>query len=651
MAVDIFWKLEDDTLFDSGDNSLLLLERAAELSRQPFPQPTMGNLQRLSPPKWQLQIKRESGEMLSIYLDKEPVPKWSYGQLGEVGNFNTVVTTNFNIPRNSQTEAFFEYMTKFNAKTNIYKRDLFCNLVYAGEVMIDNAKLETIKYTKNEFQLILSGDNALLIDLSSGYLTDLDFGEANFTYPSNPQFNNIYSVWWRFLLFYGRSAGTDADLLDTPPPALSLKYIYDKILSTNGITASYLSGINWYASNEFEYKLWLQLGSFKNDYSDYDASATFNVSQFSGYLAMTLTPSAGEYFSHFSQIIAPSFNGVVVNKLCTTTVEFYYERNAGFVGQVLFQHLDTDHVTVLYEEEVFPNLNISISRDVQAGQHIGLKLYNVTASIIVTNSNISFKAGGNTQVGSVYQFNQNLPKIKQIDVLKYIAKRYAQLTDFDPVTNTLIWYDLATLEANAANAIDITQYIVSADEVVIDYVGDNAQVNRYQYDNKNDVDITVNEGVILFDNVNIDADKVNYKAPFATSKQAANGICIIECISDTGEFTDFEPRLTRESASFFSIAENTSVEAATNTSISWNEIIAASYAEYTAALDDLKIIPIQANIPMPIVKKMISKKYKYPILIDYSDGETQISGLFKLNSIDYYKGKPCNVELMQLRPI
>ena len=120
-------------------------------------------------------------------------------------------------------------------------------------------------------------------------------------------------------------------------------------------------------------------------------------------------------------------------------------------------------------------------------------------------------------------------------------------------------------------------------------------------------------------------------------------------MSDTGEFTKFEPRLVAESAIF--TLNSASANAATNLTIDWPSIFAANYTEYLAAQSDLKILPIQANIPMPIVKKMISKKYKYPILINYNDGKTQIAGLFKLNSIDFYEGKPCNVELMQLRPI
>jgi hypothetical protein len=110
----------------------------------------------------------------------------------------------------------------------------------------------------------------------------------------------------------------------------------------------------------------------------------------------------------------------------------------------------------------------------------------------------------NTEIllGSKYYTEYNIPPIKQLDIVKYIALKYGLLVDFDTFTNTLVWYNYGTLfdAYTAGNYIDLTNKIVNTRKLGFDFQGNFSKSNQLNYTNESGIQPQQGRGLFAVNN-------------------------------------------------------------------------------------------------------------------------------------------------------
>ena len=626
--------------------------------------------------RWKIQLINGS-EVKELLLNTEPLPTWPFGTLGDVGKINVLSTRNFKVESTPESDVFFEHMGKFNVVGTIQKRENFLTLLYDNEPVIENARVNKLSFENNQYSIILSGDNGVLISKLNSGLEVLDWSSYSDDYDPTSQaaglaldpftnFGFIYSL----SIFNAQSSSSIIESGEYLLPCFKLETILNRILFDNGLSIVNLSSVQFYFNDDFLTQ-YIQLTNARMPVD----GKTVTKSSFGGVDNIVTIPSSGSFDIVMSQEITnywnndnfkptavywirPIYNSEtttisitfneIQNPLTSYTVSIIEERSGGFIlnGATVNTAISTTQTFTFNNTE--------------AGNAIGVRV--VIAGAPVQDLKFSFELSATANIDIVpydsagfnIKFEDNLPDIKQIDIIKYIANYYSLLVDFDTVNNSIIFYDYTSLieKYNNDEYIDITSIIVNPSTIKIDDQGNLAKSNYLNHSNEDDVKETDGRGVYVVANANLPTTRSSYDSPFAYSATLGETAIIPYIQQETSDPTySFTGLGGIRLVNVVALSEDgvTYKNYSQSNYVNLQYAVDTYYTDFNASNEDFKILSISVLADWTTIKEMVSKSEKLPILIDYNDGKTQINGVFKLNKISSWSDKkPTQIELKKL---
>lgn len=328
--------------------------------------------------------------------------------------------------------------------------------------------------------------------------------------------------------------------------------------------------------------------------------------------------------------------------------------------------LDAEYENNLYEFDV--DNEIALTHNATAGS-----LVRVATGIILTHSgggsatvlNAYHNIGSSIEItkdliqfGDTYPVGINLPEIKQIDVLKFVAAITCSLVDVEDGTNVVRFTRFRDIVNGITQAQDYSDKVESVE--ITSYQPPLAQNNYLNYSHDDDTNETTGQGNLTIVNNTLPLTAELYRAPFAASKNeswdyAGAYACqiarypIIKVWNEA--FNDLTGRIFRLKPMGYPIYIGTSTDPTNTASAKYIAYFAAgqsfgdggylgNYSDYQNTMQDYK--------GCKAVCKLSSSDFKAIDL--YKSMYVEHFGAYFLIKIvpDFVEGKKVTVELIKL---
>jgi hypothetical protein len=583
-----------------------------------------------------------------LRINYDPKPTYAYGLLGEVGQINNLVTRDISIEKSPESCAFFEYANLYNVISTLPKRVLSVALTFNSEIVIESARVERFEVKKNEFRLILASKHRDLIDVLSPKLSTISWADFDIEFI-------IRQAEIGFAL--QKSMYAVPYISDLIPinhlllPSIQVKELFFNIFIQNGIELFDVTTQSVFVDSIFE-RYYLQATDFKPAISvdTFTAAGYVPTNYPAGRHVMPHTPidtaSGTKYFFEEADNYRIKLN---------TRADFEINLNT-FSSSVGFAEIVVELQTVGggFLDEVYRGLASNnafftvpaSSYGTGSGLYLAVYLECATTTLFqlieYNGTNENFSVAGEI-LGETYSFKNNLPDISQIEFVKFVLMLTSKFITYDNINKKAYLFDYESLLLK--EPIDLTDNIVNFENIDIDFSGDLAQSNTFEYTNESPVTPDFGRGELLFINVNCPEKRTFYKAPFglrATTNRQNKNVLVPSIIPESGivevDYKSMKPYL------FTMLTSDTFTAKQVNGFTSWPEILDYYHQHFKDQLADYKQITVEAKLSLSDLKLIDTPDDQRPILINNS----KISGLFKVNSVQYVANGISTISLTKL---
>jgi hypothetical protein len=258
-------------------------------------------------------------------------------------------------------------------------------------------------------------------------------------------------------------------------------------------------------------------------------------------------------------------------------------------------------------------------------------------------------------LGSTYLVQFNIPPIKQLDIVKYIALKYGLLVDFDTFTNTLVWYNYGALydAYSAGNYIDLTNKIVNTRKLGFDFSGNFSKSNQLNYTNESGMQPQQGRGLFAVNNYNLpdvgEFGKTTFgfsDSLFSVQRQVAV-LPYAKVIREENAIVNTElETINNRVVRLYNQARATTFRRYwIMDTVDFQHSVDTFYTDFVASNENYRLVTVQADLSYSDVKLLASKTEKLPVLVSLPN----LQGVFLVVKIDRFsENRPTSIQLKKL---